>query len=312
MSTRKIVNQKIKEYQIQEYVKRELKQVGLSSTRLQMTPLGEKIIIAASRPGLIVGRKGQSIKKLTSALKKKFGLENPQIEISEVESPNLDAHIIAERIANSLERFGAARFKGVGHKCMDDIMSSGALGTEILITGKIPSSRAKRWRFYQGYLKKSGDIALEGVRRAYTEAQLKTGTVGIQVRIMPPDITLPDKITLAHKAEAKVEEVTEEKKEKVKEKKKEEAEKTEEKEEKAETKKKAKKKTTKKKTAKKKEEKKEEFVEEVKEEETETKVEVEEGSEGIQEVSQETKKSQTSVVDEASTAPAEESSEEEQ
>ena len=219
MSTRKIVNQKIKEFQIQEYVKSELKQVGLSSTRLQMTPLGEKIIIAASRPGLIVGRKGQSIKKLTLSLKKKFGLENPQIEINEVENPNLDAHIIAERIANSLERFGSQRFKGVGHKCMDDIMNSGALGTEILITGKIPSSRAKRWRFYQGYLKKSGDIALEGVLKAYAEAQLKTGTVGIQVRIMPPDLTLPDTITLKKQVEVVVEEVKEDKTEEKKEKK---------------------------------------------------------------------------------------------
>lgn len=212
MSTRKIVNQKIKEYQIQEFVKESLNQVGLSNTKLQMTPLGEKIIIAASRPGLIVGRKGQSIKKLTQTLKKKFGLENPQIEISEVEFPNLDANIVAERISNSLERFGSQRFKGVGHKCMEDVMNSGALGIEILISGKIPSSRAKRWRFYQGYLKKSGDIAIEGVRKSYTEAQLKTGTVGIQVRIMPPDLTLPDTITFKKATVEEINEVNEESK----------------------------------------------------------------------------------------------------
>ncbi len=268
MSTRKIVNQKIKEYQIQEFVKESLNQVGLSNTKLQMTPLGEKIIIAASRPGLIVGRKGQSIKKLTQTLKKKFGLENPQIEISEVENPNLDANIVAERISNSLERFGSQRFKGVGHKCMEDVMNAGALGIEILISGKIPSSRAKRWRFYQGYLKKSGDIAIEGVRKAYTEAQLKTGTVGIQVRIMPPDLTLPDTITFRKEEVTEVEEKEEKK---------------EDKKEKKETKKKktTKKKTTKKKTTKKKEEEKvvsegnEEasasVVEKVKEKETPTK-----------------------------------------
>ena len=263
MSTRKIVNQKIKEYQIQEFVKESLNQVGLSNTKLQMTPLGEKIIIAASRPGLIVGRKGQSIKKLTQTLKKKFGLENPQIEINEVEAPNLDANIVAERISNSLERFGSQRFKGVGHKCMEDVMNAGALGIEILISGKVPSSRAKRWRFYQGYLKKSGDIAIEGVRKAYANAQLKTGTVGIQVRIMPPDLTLPDTITFKKEiTKGVVEEIKEGSEEKT--------EKKEEKETKKKTTTKLSKgkqeavKTSVKKTTKKKEE--EKVVEKVKEE----------------------------------------------
>src|SRR3989338_3957706 len=155
MIDKKILADKIKKFEIQEYIRNNLKRVGLSFTELQMTPLGEKVIIHASRPGLIVGRKGQSIKKLTIALKKNFNLENPQIEIAEVENVNLDPSIVGERIANSLEKFGSARFKGVGHKTMEDVMNAGAMGVEILISGKIPSSRAKRWRFYQGFLKKS-------------------------------------------------------------------------------------------------------------------------------------------------------------
>ncbi len=196
MIEKKILAEKIKRFEIQEYVRNNLKRVGLSDTKLQMTPLGEKVIIYASRPGLIVGRKGQSIKRLTNTLKKKFNLENPQIEINEVEDINFDANIVAERIANSLEKFGSARFKGVGHKAMEDVMNAGALGIEILISGKVPSSRAKRWRFYQGFLKKSGDVAVTQVRTAYAQAQLKSGTLGIQVRIMPPDVVLPDKIKI--------------------------------------------------------------------------------------------------------------------
>ncbi|MBT4540315.1 30S ribosomal protein S3 [Candidatus Woesearchaeota archaeon] len=196
MILRKVVDQKLKEFEIGEFIQGSLKRVGLSHIKLQMTPLGEKIIIYASRPGLIVGRKGQNIRKLTSTLKKRFGLENPQIEINEIENLNLNANIVAERIANSLEKFGPVRFKAIGHKALESVMQSGALGVEILITGKIPSSRAKRWRFYQGYLKKCGDIALTGVNTAYTSAQIKSGTVGIQVRIMPPDTVLPDKIVI--------------------------------------------------------------------------------------------------------------------
>jgi len=60
----------------------------------------------------------------------------------------------------------------------------------------VPSARAKRWRFYQGYLKKSGSFAVEGVQKAYTQALLKTGIIGIQVSIMPPNARLPDAITI--------------------------------------------------------------------------------------------------------------------
>lgn len=206
MIERKFLQEKFKEHQIQDYVVKTLKNVGHSHTKLVRTPLGEKIIIFASRPGLVVGRKGENIKKLTNTLKKKFNLENPQIEISEVEQPMLDAQIVAERIASTLERFGLQKFKAIGHKTMADVMNAGALGIEIVISGKIPSDRAKSWRFYSGYLKKCGDIAITGVRTSYSSAQLKSGTVGIRVKILPPDTKLPDDIELAKEP---FEEVTE-------------------------------------------------------------------------------------------------------
>tara|TARA_Y100000310_G_scaffold291063_1_gene318716 strand:- start:5245 stop:6066 length:822 start_codon:yes stop_codon:yes gene_type:complete len=207
MIERKFVAERMKEFQIEEYIRSTLKNVGHSMTKLQRTPMGEKIIIYSSRPGLIVGRKGENIKKLTETLKSKFKLENPQLEIAEVEQIHLDAKIVAERIASTLERFGSSKFKAVGHRTISDAIGAGALGIEILISGKIPGARAKRWRFYKGYLKKCGDIAIEGVSEAKTEAQLKSGTIGIQVKIMPPTVKLPDNIKLNKDME---EEVTEE------------------------------------------------------------------------------------------------------
>ncbi len=213
MIERKFVAQKMKEFQIEEHITQSLENVGHSHTKMVKTPLGEKIIIFASRPGLIVGRKGQNIKQLTKNLKKRFNLENPQIEISEVETPNLDAHIVAEKIVDALEKFGSEKFKAIGHKIMTDVMRSGALGIEIVVSGKVPSARAKSWRFYSGYLKKCGDIAIMGVRRADAQAQLKTGIIGIKVKIMPPDIKLPDDIELIDVKETKVEVVKEDSKE---------------------------------------------------------------------------------------------------
>ena len=213
MIERKFVAQKIKEYQIQEYIGSNLKNVGHSHTKMVKTPLGEKIIIYASRPGLIVGRRGQNIKELTKTLKKRFGLENPQIEISEVGDINLDANIVAEKITDSLERFGAQKFKAIGHKIITDVMNASALGIEIIISGKVPSTRAKSWRFYSGYLKKCGETSLINVKTAHSIAKLKTGIIGIKVSIMPPNIILPDNIELLEEKETIVEEINDKKKE---------------------------------------------------------------------------------------------------
>ena len=194
MIERKILHTKLRDYQVNELLAESLSKVGFSSSKVKKTPLGEKISIVASRPGLVVGRKGSNIKNLTKILKNRFKLENPQIEIEEVKNQNLDAQIVAEKIQSALERFGTKKFKGVGHKMITDVMSAGAMGVEILISGKIPSQRAKTWRFYKGYLKKCGDIATSQVAVAYAAANLKSGTVGIQVRIMLPGTWLPDRI----------------------------------------------------------------------------------------------------------------------
>lgn len=200
MIERKFVAENLKEFQIEEYLRSVLGKAGLSYIKMQRTPLGEKILICSSRPGLIVGKSGSNITKLTKDLKEKFHLENPQIELLEEENPMTDASIMAEGIANSLERFGTARFKGIGHKALTDVMSAGARGVEILISGKVPSSRAKTWRFWMGYLKKSGDIAVSGVDTAYTSAKLKTGVIGVQVRIMPSTTKMPDDVTYIDQA----------------------------------------------------------------------------------------------------------------
>ena len=199
MIERKFIAEKMKEFMVHEYVGEFLENVGYSKTKLVKTPLGEKVIIFASRPGLIVGRKGANIKQLTKSLKGKFNLENPELEIAEVPHPSLDADIIAEKIASFLERFGTQKFKAIGHKIMVEVMGAGALGIEIKISGKVPSSRAKTWRFYQGYLKKSGDVAVSMVRKSHKQAQLKTGIVGIRVSIMTPDTKLPDDISVLTK-----------------------------------------------------------------------------------------------------------------
>ena len=204
MIEKDIIQKNLKHFRIKDYIRSTLKDVGISEINIQRTPLGEKIIIKSSRPGLVIGGSGSNIKKLTKNLKSIFKLENPQIEIGDVPNINLVSSIVAERIASALERFGTMRFKGIGHKAMSDVIGAGGLGIEILISGKIPSARARVWRFYQGYLKKCGQIAIDNVDVAYKIANLKTGIVGIKVSIMPPGTKLPDDITVYKKEVEKV------------------------------------------------------------------------------------------------------------
>ncbi len=212
MIERQFVLGKKKQFEIQNYLFESLKRAGLSSVEIKRTPLGERIIIHTTRPGLVVGRSGSNIKKLTAELKSKFKLENPQIEIAEVENPSLDPKVIAEKIIVSLERYGSKRFKAILHKAVEEVMNAGALGVEIVLSGKVPSARAKSWRVAVGYLRKCGDVAIEGIRRANRQAKLKSGVVGVKVSITPPDLDLMDKIDLDKlNKEAETAEVVEEK-----------------------------------------------------------------------------------------------------
>ena len=153
MIERNILSQKMKEFKIREFIAKKFMKTGYIHTTIQKTPLGDKITIYTTRPGMVVGRKGENIKKLTIVLKNKYSLENPQIEIGEVENQFLDAQSIAEKIAYSLEKFGSKGFKSIGYKTLQSIIDAGALGAEIIMAGKIPSARARRWRFINGYLK---------------------------------------------------------------------------------------------------------------------------------------------------------------
>ncbi|MEM4247662.1 MAG: 30S ribosomal protein S3 [Candidatus Nanoarchaeia archaeon] len=198
MIEREFIKEKAKYLKIKEYVMRQIPKIaGIGKISIERTPLGEKIIVNVVKPGLIIGRGGKTIADLTTTLKTKFGLENPQIEVREITNPSLNAAVVANRIASDLERFGAARFKAIGYKALTDIMNAGALGTEIKISGRgVPGARAKRWRFPAGYMKKSGQIALEEVDFAMVPANLHSGTVGVQVKIMPPAIHLPDRMKI--------------------------------------------------------------------------------------------------------------------
>ena len=195
MEEKKFVNFKKEELGVKEYVKNSLGKGRISNVSIEFTPVGEKIIIATSKPGLVIGRKGEKIDELTKVLKKRFHLDNPHIEIKEIMNPILDAQLVADEIALLLERQGALKFKVIAYKMLMQIMHAGALGVELVLSGKLPSERARSWRFAQGYMMKTGDPA-KVVDSAMSQAITLPGVVGIKVRILHPDAHIHDKIVI--------------------------------------------------------------------------------------------------------------------
>lgn len=208
MIERKFVAERIREFLVHSYLTKEMGAGKFSSFEIKRTPLGEKVIIYTARPGLIVGKKGDTIKNLTKILKTQFKLENPQIEVAEVSNPACDAQTVSEQIVTAFERYGPKRFKSLGYQTLQRIMDGGAIGAEIRISGRgLPGSRAKSWRFYAGYLKKSGDVAMSLVHYGFCTANLKSGTIGVKVKILLSDVILPDKILMKDLPETKLESV---------------------------------------------------------------------------------------------------------
>ena len=101
---------------------------------------------------------------------------------------------MAHKIAAMLQR--GMHFRRVAYTALRRIMGAGAQGVEVTISGKIRGSRSAVAKFSDGYIKKCGEPATRFVRQGFATVQLKPGVLGINVRIMPPDVVLPDKVDI--------------------------------------------------------------------------------------------------------------------
>jgi small subunit ribosomal protein S3 len=180
--------------QINEYLRSELVRAGFAGVDIQKTPLGVRITLKTSRPGLVIGKGGKRIQEITDVLQDKFGLELPQIEVEEVPNPDLDAQIMAERLAYSLDR--GRHYRRAGYYILRKVMDAGAKGVEIIISGKVTSQRARTQIFRAGTMSKSGQPAQEGVDKGIAQCIQKSGTLGIIVKIMRADIKMGDEVIL--------------------------------------------------------------------------------------------------------------------
>ena len=198
------IEESVKKAEISEFLRNEFERAGYGGVSITKTPLGTHIVIYTMRPGLVIGRGGETIRELARVLEEKFQLPNPQISVAEIEIPELNAHVVASRIASALKR--GVHYRRSGYWALNQIMEAGALGAEIIISGKLRSDRSRYEKFRAGYMPKSGEPANKYIKRAEVPVQLKPGILGVKVRITPPDAKFPDQV---HIAEEKTEEETE-------------------------------------------------------------------------------------------------------
>ncbi len=185
--------------ELDEYLETQLKEAGYAGVDIQRNPVGTRITVFVTRPGLAIGRRGTGIKELTERVAQKFNLPNPQIAVSEVERPELNPRIMAQRTAQIVAR-GTA-FRRAANWTMTTIMEAGAMGCEIGVAGKLRSDRAHKEKYRMGVVPKSGETADEIVRSATTDVLLKLGLFGIKVKIAIADALPPPVEFLEAKSE---------------------------------------------------------------------------------------------------------------
>ncbi|MDI6856014.1 MAG: 30S ribosomal protein S3 [Candidatus Thermoplasmatota archaeon] len=194
---RKFIAENLRRALLREYIKKEVGRAGFGAIDTQRTPLGTRVTIFTEKPGLIIGKEGKTVKRITDTIEQKFKFENPQIAVEEIKTPALNPHLMAQKLAESLER--GWNFRRAGHSIVERIMSAGARGCQVIISGKITGERHKSAKFSASHIKYCGEPAELYMKEGYATALTKPGIIGVKVKIMPPDVKLPDEISILHK-----------------------------------------------------------------------------------------------------------------
>ena len=203
-SERKVIQEATRRVLLKDYLVQESARAGFGGVDIQRTPMGTRVTLICERPGILIGRRGELIKRLTDDIRGRFELDNPQIEVQEERQPSLNAQLMAEKLASTLER--GWHFRRAGHSTVRRIMESGARGCQVILSGKLTGERHRTERFKAGTIKYCGEGVHLFIDKGFYQARLKPGVIGVNVWIMRPSAKLPDEIKVRgveqHRAEA--------------------------------------------------------------------------------------------------------------
>lgn len=196
----KMIRRNVDRQLVREYLLKETERAGFGGLTFNRTPEGTKVTLQAEQVGRVIGRRGKVIHDLQRRLQEDFDLDNPQLEVEEIEESRINAQVMASRLASSLER--GWFFRRAGHSTVQNIMDAGARGCIVILSGKITGARHRVEKFQKGHIKYCGETALELMDVGFSTAVKKLGTIGCTVRIMRPGTKLPHEIDIQERSES--------------------------------------------------------------------------------------------------------------
>ena len=203
----KMIRRNVDRQLVREYLLKETERAGYGGLTFNRTPEGTKVTLQAEQVGRVIGRRGKVIHDLQRRLQEDFDLDNPQLEVEEIEESRTNAQVMASRLASSLER--GWFFRRAGHSTVQNIMDAGARGCIVILSGKITGARHRVEKFQKGHIKYCGETALQFMDVGFSTAVKKLGTIGCTVRIMRPGTKLPHEIAIQERSESGLPELVE-------------------------------------------------------------------------------------------------------
>jgi len=174
--------------EVREYLRDRLKQAAVSRIQIERPAKSARITIHTARPGIVIGKKGEDIERLRRDVSQLMGVPT-HITVAEIRKPELDAKLVAEGIAQQLER--RIMFRRAMKRAVGNAMRLGALGIKVSVSGRLNGADIARSEWYR-----EGRVPLHTLRADidFGEATAKTtyGTCGVKVWVYKGEILAHD------------------------------------------------------------------------------------------------------------------------
>lgn len=175
------------DHKLREYIRKKLKEASVSRITIERQAKKANITIFTARPGIVIGKKGEDIEKLRADVSKMIGMNvnDVRINISEVRKPELDAQLVAEGIAQQLER--RVMFRRAMKRAVTNTMRVGAEGIKVKVGGRLNGAEIARSEWYR-----EGRVPLHTFRAdidyGFSEAFTTYGVIGVKVWIFKGEV----------------------------------------------------------------------------------------------------------------------------
>ena len=183
---------------VRDYIKKKLKSASVSRVQIERPANNARITIHTARPGIVIGKKGEDVEKLRNAVTKMMGIP-VTINIEEVRKPELDATLVAENVAQQLER--RIMFRRAMKRAVQNAMRLGALGIKVRVSGRLNGADIARAEWYH-----EGRVPLHTLRAdidyGTIEASTTYGVIGVKVWIFKGEVFEKNEAPAATKEKA--------------------------------------------------------------------------------------------------------------